>query len=550
MAKVDGGDLVMKALKREGVDLVFGLCGGPILELFRASATEGIRAIGVRHEQAAAFMAQAWSFVTGRPGVALAASGPGMINAITGLANAWANCWPMVLIGGSSPQAAHQRGAFQEAPQVEMARPVCKWAHQVEETRRIPEYLSIAFRMATSGRPGPVYLDLPGDVIQKQVELEEVRFPTDYRSDAKPLGDPRDVQRAAALLAEAQRPLLIVGKGVVWSEPYDELRRLVDTGLPFVTSPMGRGAIPDDHPMSFGAARSYALRQADVILAIGTRFNWIFHFGHPPRFDPEAKVIQVDIEPEEIGANRPAGVGIVGDARMVLQQLLSELEGRTLTTDESPWLAALRAQRQENEEAIEPLLNADDVPMNHHRMLREIRDFLDRDAIVVDDGQASMAAARQVMPTYYPAHRLNSGTFGCVGVGVPFAIAAKLAHPQKQVISISGDCAFGFNALELETAVRAKAPVVFVVDNNDGIVGSHLQDHYLPPGWEPVATYIPGIRYDRIIEAFGGHAEHVERPEEMRPALERAFAAGVPACINVAIDPKAGRYRPRMMQYE
>lgn len=550
MTKVDGGDLVMKALKREGVELVFGLPGGPILELFRASATEGIRSIGVRHEQAAAFMAQAWSFVTGRPGVALAASGPGMINAITGLANAWANCWPMILIGGSSPQGAHQRGAFQEAPQVEMARPVCKWAAQVEDTRRIPEYVSIAFRMATSGRPGPVYLDLPGDIIQRQVELEEVRFPSDRRSEARPLGDPQQVRQAAKLLAEAERPLLIIGKGVVWSRPYDELRRLVDLGLPFVTSPMGRGAVPDDHPMNFGAARSYALLNADVILALGTRFNWMFHFGHPPRFDPQVKVIQVDIEPEEIGVNRPLAVGIVGDAGMVLRQLLGELEGRTLASDESPWLAALREQRQQNEQALEPLLNADDVPMNHHRLLREIRDFLERDAIVVDDGEASMAASRQVIPTYRPAHRLNSGTFGCMGVGVPFAIAAKLAHPDKQVVSINGDCAFGFNALELETAVRARAPVVFVVDNNDGIVGSHLQDRFFPPGWEPVAAYPPGIRYDRIIEAFGGHAEHVQRPQEVRPALERAFAAGVPACINVAIDPKAGRYRPRMMQYE
>jgi thiamine pyrophosphate-dependent acetolactate synthase large subunit-like protein len=338
--------------------------------------------------------------------------------------------------------------------------------------------------------------------------------------------------------------MLIVGKGVRWSEPTRELRQLVESlGLPFLTSPMGRGFLPDDHPLNFAAARSTMMRDADVILVVGSRLNWVFGFGR--QFRPDAKIIHIDIEPEEIGANRGVEVGIVGDAKAVLQQLLAELAGHTTglaaQAAAGPWLAALREQVEKNATSLAPLLEYAGTPIRTHRLLREVRDVFPRDTIYSVDGQLTLAAGRQVLLSYTPASRLNSGANGCMGVGVPFAIGAKLARPEVPVVSINGDCAFGFNAMELETAVRCKLPIVFIVNNNSGIVGSNLEARMgLPEGYtERVATYLPDIRYDKILEAFGGHTEHVTDPEDIRPALERAYQAtrgGHVACVNIISD--------------
>jgi thiamine pyrophosphate-dependent acetolactate synthase large subunit-like protein len=335
---------------------------------------------------------------------------------------------------------------------------------------------------------------------------------------------------------------------VRWSEPTKELRQIVEAlGIPFVPSPMGRGFIPDDHPLNAIAARSFAIRNADVILVVGARLNWMFDFGR--QFPPNSKIIQVDIEPEEIGANRGAEVGIVGDAKAVLGQLLSGLEGKTgglaERAEEGMWLSKIRERAGENAQSIAPLLDSDDVPLRTHRLLKEIRDVFPRDTIYCVDGQATLATGRQVLQTYTPAARLNSATNGCMGVGVPFALGAKLARPDVPVVSVNGDCAFGFNAMEMETAVRHKIPVVFVVNNNSGIVGGKLQSAMrLPEGYEErVATYVPDIQYNKILEAFGGHSEHVTQPEEIRPALERSFEAtkqGMVACVNVISEPMEG----------
>jgi 2-hydroxyacyl-CoA lyase len=315
-----------------------------------------------------------------------------------------------------------------------------------------------------------------------------------------------------------------------------------DLNLPFVSSPMGRGAIPDDHPLNVGAARSSALRGADTVLVVGARLNWVFGFGRT--LAPGAKVIQVDIEPEEIGRSRAAEVGIVGDAGTVLRQLLGALEGKSGAARdraaESPWLSDLREHRARNEAALAPLMASDAVPMTHHRLFRELRDFLPRECIVTVDGQITFGTARQLLPSYLPATRLNPGTNGCMGVGVPFAIGAALARPDLPVLSVNGDAAFGFNGMEVETALRYDLPIVFVVDNNDGIMGSVLESRlFKTEHHDRVAMYRPGSRYDRVIEAFGGHAEHVDRPDEIRPALERAFASGRASLINVRVDPAA-----------
>jgi thiamine pyrophosphate-dependent acetolactate synthase large subunit-like protein len=544
MAQVEGSALVAQSIQREGITTLFGLAGGPIQDIMGFAPHYGIRPIGVRHEQAATFAAAAYGYVKNQTGVAVLAAGPGVTNGVTGAHVAYDNCFPLLILGGSGPQRGRGTGTFQETENVPMFKGITKLAIQVDSIARIPEYMAMAFRKARTGRPGPVYLDLPSDVLQGAVEEEQVSWPANYYTAAPPLGNPAHVQRAVELLAHAARPMLVVGKGVRWSEPTAELRALVERlGMPFLTSPMGRGFIPDDHPLNFGAARSTMMRNADVILIVGSRLNWVFGFGR--QFPADATIIQIDIEPEEIGANHGVEVGIVGDARAVLRQLLAALDGKTAGLAEKaaagPWLAALREQVEKNAASLAPLLEYDATPIRTHRLLREVRDVFPRQTIYTVDGQLTLAAGRQVLGSYTPASRLNSGSNGCMGVGVPFAIGAKLARPEVPVVSINGDCAFGFNAMELETAVRCKLPIVFIVNNNSGIVGSNLEARMgLPEGYkEPVATYPPDIQYDKILAAFGGHTANVTDPDDLRPALERAYQAtkaGQVACVNVMSD--------------
>lgn len=540
---MDGSTMVARALKEQGAECVFTVVGGPVIEAVGACGDLGLRPIGVRHEQAAVMMAQAYAYVGGGLPVALLASGPAVSNAITGVHVAWDNCWPVVVLGGSSAMRQRGRMAFQEADSVAMMRPVTKWAAQVESAERIPEYLALALRKAYAGRPGPVYLDLPADVLQ--VSVDEERLPAVGRvaPPALPAGDPASVAAAVELLLGAQRPLLILGKGVRWSAAetgaaaFGPLVDLVEAlEMPFVPSPMGRGFIPDDHPLCMSGARSAAMRGADVVLVLGARLNWTFGMGRG--LAPDARIIHVDIDAAEIGTQREVAVGVAADALAATGQMLARLDGRRRA--ESDWVAGLREARAKNEATIEPLMQSDAVPMGHHRLFREIRDVLPREAIICVDGQVSLATGRQVLPSFLPASRLNSGANGCMGVGVPFAIGAKLAAPERPVISINGDAAFGFNGMEMETSLRHDAPVVFVIDNNDGIMGNVLESRmFARPPAERVATYLPGVRYDRIMEAFGGHAEHVSDPAELRPALERALAAGRSTCLNVAVDPNA-----------
>ncbi|MDP6714207.1 MAG: thiamine pyrophosphate-binding protein [SAR202 cluster bacterium] len=541
MGKVDGSELVAQAIAKEGIDTLFGLPGGPIVEIMGYAPHHGVRPIGVRHEQAAAFAATAWGYVSNKVGVCVMAAGPGVTNGVTGAHVAFDNCLPLVLLGGSGHQGGRYSGTFQETENVPMYASITKMAVQVDSAARVPHYMAMAFRKAKGGRPGPVYLDLPSDVLQEQVDEDQVVWPSGSFADSPPMGSSERVKEAAELLLNAERPAMIVGKGVRWSEPTAELAQLVDSlGMPFLTSPMGRGFIPDDHPKNFGSARSTLMREADVILVVGARLNWMFDFGR--RFAPDAKIIHIDIEPEEIGINRPIDVGIVGDAKATLQQILAEIEGKTEgmadRAEEGPWISALQEKADTNAESLEPLLHSDESPIRTYRLLNEVQNVFPRETVYSVDGQTTLASGRQVLPSHTPASRLNAGSNGCIGVGVPFAVGAKLARPDVPVVSVSGDCAFGFNAMELETAVRHNLPIVFIVNNNSGIVGGNLESRMgLPEGYdERVAQYTPDIRYDKFVEAFGGHAENVTDPNEIRPALERAYAAtqeGRVACVNI-----------------
>lgn len=531
MAKTSGNDLVVKALKDEGVDTVFYLTGGPMVDVASRCIEIGFRSIDVRHEQAAAMAAHAYSRVRGKPGVCFAASGPGVTNLITGIGNAYLDAVPVVTLGGASALSQAGMGAFQEMDQVSMFKPITKWAERIYDTRRIPELINKAFRIATSGQPGPVYVDLPGDVLYKQVEENEVLFPKKPHAVPRISGDPDLIKRAIALLKEAQRPIILTGTGILWSQAWEELREFVElTKIPFYTTPQGRGVIPEDHPLCFLGARNQAWKEADVVLLIGTRMNFIIGFGLPPRFAPDVKFIQVDICDEEIGRNRPVEIGIVGDAKMVLRQLIQEGRDVFHGRPELPWIDTLRTYDTRSQEKSEALLNSDAIPIHPLRLCKEVREFMDRDAIIVVDGHEILNFARQSVPTHVPGHRVNAGPNGCMGVAVPFGMGAKVAKPNTQVIVLSGDGSFGMNGMEIDTMVRHNIPVLIVISNNGGWAGAGVMNAGRDLGFS---------RYDKMAEVFGAHAEYVERPQDIRPALERAAASGKPAVVNVITDPNA-----------
>jgi thiamine pyrophosphate-dependent acetolactate synthase large subunit-like protein len=534
VALVNGSQILARSLRRLGLDTFFYIMGGPMLAAESASVEEGLRAIDVRHEQAAAMMAHAYGRVKNTLGVCMAASGPGATNLITGVANAWADCAPLLAIGGSAPVSQRGKGAFQEMDQVAAFKPITKWAEQCVDARRVPEFVGMAVRHALGGRPGPVYLDMPGDVLYKQVEEDEIVYPdADHVfKRVRSNGDPALIDDAVRLLASAERPLVITGSGILWSSAEAELQQLVELlGLPFYTTPQGRGVVPDDHQLSFPTARSTAFREADVLLVLGTRINYVIRHLAPPNFSADARVIQVDVDPTEIGHNRAVDVGIVGDVRSVLKQLLGAADGRVDTRRFQPWRDRLAQVEQTKSVDAEAAMSTDQQPIHPLRLCKEVRDFLDRDAILVVDGQEILNYGRQSIPTFMPRHRLNSGVFGTMGVGLPFGIGAKVAKPDNQVLVLHGDGSFGLNAMELDTAARFKIPVVTVVSLNGGWTADPKREK---PGRDLGYT-----AFHKMAEALGCHGEYVEEPEAIRPALERAFGSGAPALVNVVTDWRA-----------
>lgn len=530
--EVDGSYLVARTLKEEGVEHLFFLMGGPNYEIINNAEDMGIRTIDFRHEQAAAMAAHAYARVTGKPGVTTAASGPGTLNLLTGQYTAFVDCAPMITLGGAGPISDFGRDGFQEIDQVGIFEPVSKAVMRPTDAARYPEHVSTAFRLATTGRPGPVYIDCNEDVLYSKLDEEDAVSPSRPSSAARPAGDPDQVKAAIQMLSDAESPIIFAGGGVWWSQAYDELRQFVErTGIPFYTAPMSRGLIADDHELSFPAARSTAFRQTDAVLVVGTRFNWMMTFGK--RIAADAKIIQIDIHGAEIGHNRSVDIGIEGDARTVLQQLneAADTIGFQSKSD-SKWVESLREADESRRERVAPLENSDQRPIHPLRLCKELREVMDRDAILAVDGNEILHYGRQSMPTYVPGHRLNSGPTGCMGVGLPYAIGAKIAKPGTQVVALHGDGSLGMNIQDFDTAVRHNLPIVIVVSNNEGWTAR--VEGIRKPGRELGFT-----RFDKIAESLGGHGELVEDPKDIRPALERAFDAGVPAIVNVRTDPTA-----------
>jgi len=540
MAELDGATLVAKSLKQQGVEHMFGIVGFPVVPLAFAAQREGISYLGFRNEQSASYAAGAVGYLTGRPAACLCVSGPGMIHGIAGAANAWSNAWPMLLIGGANDSFQNGMGAFQEAPQVEAARPFVKYAARPDCVERLPYYVEQAVRTSINGRPGAAYLDLPNDLIVGAAEERTIdwkpRCPDPPRSPA----DPAAVEQALELLRSAERPLVIVGKGAAYAQAEQEVRAFIDaTRLPFLPTPMGKGVLPDDHRLSVSSARSDALKNADVVLLLGARLNWILHFGLPPRFRDDVKLIQLDICAEEIGTNVPAEVGLVGDARAVVAQMNARLRERPWRyAPETPWRAELARAAGENRAAVQAMERDSSVPMGYYRVLAEIREQTPRDALLVCEGSNTMDIARSVLPTFGARERLDAGSFGTMGVGLGFAIAAAAVHPDRKVVCVEGDSAFGFSGMEVETACRYAMNITFVIVNNNGIAGglADFDRSRVPP-----TVYTPQARYERMIEGFGGKGYFATTPAELASALKDALAQRVPTIVNVAIDPKAKR---------
>jgi len=514
MGTLRGEEIIAHCFKREGVDTIFFMMGGPTGGTAGACLELGMKGIYVRHEQAAAMMAHAYSRITGKPGICIAPMGPGVANLVTGLANAWADAAPVIAIGGASPMRGTTLDTFQEMDQIPMMRPIVKAAYRIDLGYRIPEYISIAFREALDGKRGPVYLDLPGDILAGKVDEDKIHWVEKYRVDTRPAGDPVMVHRAVELLANARKPLLVTGSGIIWSRAEAALRKFIEaTGIPFFTTPQGRGVIPEDHSRSFPAARSTAFREADVVMVIGARANSMLSFLRAPRFSPEAKFINVNLDGREIGHNREVEVGIIGDARLVLEQLTADAKGRFNAGEETPWVSQLAAKHRSNLERNAPLLHSNKVPIHPLRLCNEVKDVISRDTILVVDGHEILNFARQSIPIYESGSSLNAGPHGCMGVGIPFGIGAKAAAPDKPVVVLSGDGAFGWNGMEMDTAIRHKLPIVVVLSNNAGFTSRQTGGN--------VGRDLGYQRYDKLVEALGGYGEFVEQPKEKQKEKKR-----------------------------
>lgn len=540
MAEIDGGRIAARQLKAAGIDTIFGVVAGPMIEVFAGAQAEGLRVVGCRHEENAAFMASAWGWLRRRPGVVVVGSGPGMTNAVTPMHVATASGMPLVVLGGSSYVNTLGVGGFQEANQLAFAAPGCKWTGQVDRTERIGEWLHLALGRAQHGRPGAAYLDFPGHHVARRVAEESAPLRQTAPEVTRPHPDPAAVERVADMLAGAERPLVVIGKGAGWADAGQALGRLVGRGIPYVTSPMGRGTIPDDDPHFVNAARSAALVGADAILVVGARLNWIFGFGRPPRYREDVRIAQVDVEPEEMVGPAPVEIGLVADAAVAADAIGRALEGRELRCAGSGWLEQLSAAREKNEASLAKVSSLDSVPINPYRLVAEVRDAIGRDATVCVDGETIMGVCRTLLPSYHPRSRFNAGTTGCMGTGVPYAVGAALACPERPSVAVVGDYAFGAAAMAIETAARVGAKVVFVVANNEGIAGHLIQDHMLPPGSPRIASLLPA-HYEKLAEMVDGLALRVERPEEIRPALDRALACDGVSLVHVRVDPKATR---------
>ena len=530
-----GGSLAARALKDAGVGAIFTLTGGHIMPILDGALDEDIPVIDVRHEQAAVHAADAYSRLNpGRIGCAVLTAGPGVTDGVTGIANAWRANSPILVIGGQGPFSNLRRGSLQEMDHVGMIRPISKWADACYQTDRIPEYIEMAVRTAVSGVPGPAFLEIPMDVLMASASLDDARFPTIRATPPTVHPDPADLQATLDVLATAERPVLLGGTGVKWSRGGAALARFAEaTRIPVYLNGMGRGMLRADHPQFFNRTRRQAMKECDVFVLVGSPLDFRLRFG--AAVPAGARIVQFDMDAALIGQNRSADVGVVGNIGAALEQLTDLLEASGLSLDFGEWSDGLRADEDAAAAALESQLTSDESPVDPLRFAAEIRDFIDEDTILIGDGGDIVAQASKVVPVLRENCWMDPGPLGTLGVGMPFALAAQHSFPDRRVLIIYGDGAFGLNGFEYDTAVRFGLPIVGIV-GNDAAWGQMLRPQVGIYGADrKVAVDLAPTRYDLVVEALGGHGEYCERPDEIRPALERAFASGKPALVNVMI---------------
>jgi oxalyl-CoA decarboxylase len=542
----DGFHLIIDALKLNGVTTIYGVPGIPITDFGRMAQAAGIRVISFRHEQNAGNAAAIAGYLTKKPGICLTVSAPGFLNGLTALANATTNCFPMILISGSSEREIVdlQQGDYEEMDQLAIAKPLCKAAFRVLHAADIGIGVARAIRAAVSGRPGGVYLDLPAKLFGQVMDAKAGAKSLVKVIDPAPaqIPAPAAVKRALDVLKDAKRPLIILGKGAAYAQADDAIRYLVEkSGIPFLPMSMAKGLLPDTHPQCAGAARSTVLKEADVVLLIGARLNWLLSHGKGKTWgEPHTKkFIQIDIEPREMDSNIEIAAPLVGDVGSCVTALLDGMGGGW-PTPPSDWIKAVSAKREENIAKMAPRLMKNSAPMDFHGALGALRAVVKErpDAILVNEGANTLDLARGVIDMYRPRKRLDVGTWGVMGVGMGFAIAAAI-ETGKPVLAVEGDSAFGFSGMEVETICRYQLPVCVVIFNNDGIYRG--VDVNAGGGSDPATTvFVKGSRYDKMMEAFGGVGAHVTTPDELKRAVSAAMDSGKPTLINAAIDPAAG----------
>ena len=540
MAEIHGGESLVRMLEKEGMRQVFGLHGGHIDVIFQACADHGIAVYDTRHEAAAGHMAEGWARATGRPGVVVVTAGPGVANVVTAVVDAQVDAVPMLVIGGRHLVRDEEKLMLQDFDGLSLMTPITKWARRVSEPQRIAEFTAMALREATTGRPGPVFLEIPMDVLFAKVDEASVTFP-DLSRPTPPAPSPEAVERALAMLAEAKRPLVIAGNGVWFAGATAELRQFAEaTSTPVTANGPARGAVPEEgHPLGAGGLGTLAVLglqpelAPDLVLLLGARIG--LFLGGGAWIPPNAKVIQVDIEGAEIGRNRDIDLGIVADCGEALRAFTKAAEGRRFP-ERGEWLQALANVKHAPRFLYKDALESDATPMHPIRLMQEIDGFLGEDDVLVVDGGETYVWMQMTATMQKPGRLISYGYLGCLGVGLPFGMAAQIAHPGKRVLVVTGDGSVGLNFSEFDSAVRHKLPIVVVV-NNDQAWGMVKHEQELR-GAKTVATELGSVRYDRAAEGFGAYGELVEDPLAVAPALERAFAAGRPACINVMVDPR------------
>jgi len=540
----DGFHLIIDALKLNGLNTIYGVPGIPITDFGRMAQAEGIRVLSFRHEQNAGYAAAIAGFLTKRPGVCLTVSAPGFLNGLTALAHATTNCFPMILISGSSEREVVdlQQGDYEEMDQLAIAKPLCKAAFRILHAADIGIGLARAIRAAVSGRPGGVYLDLPAKLFGQVMNAEAGRKSLVKVIDAAPaqIPAPDAIKRALDVLKGAKRPLIILGKGAAYAQADDAIRSFIEkSGVPFLPMSMAKGLLPDTHPQCAGAARSTVLKDSDVVMLIGARLNWLLSHGKGKTWgDAPKKFIQIDIEPKEMDSNVEIVAPVVGDIGSCIAALLDGMDGKWAAPP-ADWTGAVKAKREENVAKMAPRLMNNNVPMDYHGALGVLRTIIKErpDAILVNEGANTLDLARGIIDMYKPRKRLDVGTWGVMGIGMGQAIAAAV-ETGKPVLAIEGDSAFGFSGMEVETICRYKLPVCIVIFNNNGIYrGTDVNK----AGTDPATTvFVTGARYDKMMEAFGGVGVNATSPDELKRAVNEAMDSGKPTLINAVLDPAAG----------